>query len=89
MIIEVFGGIAPHSLAYVGHLAKRASGKGARDDTHYGSSRTSTNSFFVHHVQRMSRPRPSAGTRRPSSLDQIRIKKRQICSAGNTGGAAF
>ena len=22
-------------------------------------------------------------------LDQIRIKKRQICSAGNTGGAAF
>ena len=87
MIIEVFGGIAPHSLAYIGHLAKRASGKGARDDTHYGSSRTSTNSFFVHHVQRMS----TAAQRWDAAaiLDQIRIKKRQICSAGNNGGAAF
>ena len=52
-----------------------------------GSSRTSTNSFFVHHVQRMS----AAAQRWDAAaiLDQIRIKKRQICSAGNTGGAAF
>ena len=53
MIFETYGGIAPHSLAYVKHLAKRAKGKGARDSTRYGTSRTATRSFFVHHTQRM------------------------------------
>ena len=38
MIIEVFGGITPHALAHVSHLAKRARGKSARDSTRYGTS---------------------------------------------------
>ena len=54
MIIEVFGGITPHALAHVSHLAKRARGKSARDSTRYGTSRTSARTFFVHHTQRMS-----------------------------------
>ena len=53
MIIEVFGGITPHALAHIGHLSRRAKGKGARDSTKYGASRTSTKSFFVHHTQRI------------------------------------
>ena len=53
MIIEVFGGITPHALAHVSHLAKRARGKSARDSTRYGTSRTSAHSFCVHHTQRM------------------------------------
>ena len=54
MIIEVFGGITPHALAHVGYLARRAKGKGARDGTRYGSSRSSMKSYFVHHAQRLS-----------------------------------
>ena len=53
MIIETMGGIAPHSVAHIGHLARRAKGKGARDSTVYGKSRTSTRNFFVHHVERI------------------------------------
>ena len=32
----------------------RARGKGARDGTKYGRSRTSTRSFYVHHTQLLS-----------------------------------
>ena len=32
----------------------RARGKGARDSTRYGRSRTSARSYFVHHTQRLS-----------------------------------
>ena len=53
MIIEVFGGITPHALAHIGHLSRRTKGKGARDYTKYGASRTSTKYFFVHHTQRI------------------------------------
>ena len=53
VIIEVYGGITPHTLAHIGHLARRAKGKGARDSTKYGLSRTSTKSFFAHHTQRI------------------------------------
>ena len=54
MIIETTGGIAPHSRAVVARLARRARRKGGRDGTVYGASRTSTRSFYVHHVQQMS-----------------------------------
>ena len=54
MIIEVQGGITPHALATIGYLSRRTKGKGARDSTKYGKSRTSTKSFFVHHCQQMS-----------------------------------
>ena len=53
MIIEAQGGITPHTRAAIGHLSRRAKGKGARDSTKYGRSRTSTKSFFVHHSQRL------------------------------------
>ena len=54
MIVEVFGGITPSARAHIAHLARRARGKGARDSTKYGSSRTSTRNFYVHHTQRIS-----------------------------------
>ena len=53
MIIEAQGGITPHAIAHIGYLARRAKGRGARDSTNYGKSRTSTKSFFVHHCQRL------------------------------------
>ena len=53
MIIEAYGGIAPHSRAALRRLARRASAKGARDRTVYGTTRISTRSFYTHHAQRI------------------------------------
>ena len=55
LIVETTGGIAPHALAHIGHLARRAKGRAAsaRDGTKYGRSRTSTRSYYVHHTQRI------------------------------------
>ena len=39
-------------IAYIAKLAARA--KVGKDKTRYGVSRTSTTSFFIHHVQRIS-----------------------------------
>ena len=52
-IVEATGGITPHALAHVTYLARRARGKTARDSTRYGTSRTSTRNFYVHHTQRI------------------------------------
>ena len=52
-IVETLGGITPHALAHVSYLARRARGKSARDKTRYGTSRTSTRNFYVHHTQRI------------------------------------
>jgi hypothetical protein len=38
-IVETFGGITPHFLLYLGHLARRAKGRHGRDSTVYGRSR--------------------------------------------------
>ena len=46
--------IAPHSRAVIARLARRARRKGGRDGAVYGASRTSTRSFYVHHIQQMS-----------------------------------
>ena len=54
VIVETSGAISPRSLKAVGHLAKRARGKHARDGTVYGRSRTSARSFYTHHTQRLS-----------------------------------
>ena len=54
VIVETSGAISPRSLKAIGHLAKRARGKHARDGTKYGRSRTSARSFYVHHTQRLS-----------------------------------
>ena len=37
----------------VGQLDRRASGRGARDSTKYGKSRTSARTYFRHHIQRI------------------------------------
>jgi hypothetical protein len=52
-IVEVFGGISAHALKYVAQLAQRVTKGGGRDSTQYGRSRTSTRSFFSHHVQQL------------------------------------
>ena len=52
-IVETFGGVTPHALAHVAYLSRRARGKGARDGTKYGESRTSARGFFNHHVERV------------------------------------
>ena len=54
MLFEVSGGASPHTAAQIAYYSRRTAGKNARDSTKYGSSRTSTKSFFVHHLQRMS-----------------------------------
>ena len=54
VIVETSGAISPRSLKAIGHLAKRARGKHARDGTKYGRSRTSARSFYVHHTQWLS-----------------------------------
>ena len=54
VILENSGAISPRSLGYIASLARRARGKGARDGTKYGRSRTSTRSFYVHHTQLLS-----------------------------------
>jgi hypothetical protein len=53
-IVETLGGICPHALAYVGHMARRAKQRGMRDSTVYGTSRTASRSFFTHHIQQIS-----------------------------------
>ena len=90
MIFETYGGIAPHSLAYVKHLARRAKGKGARDSTKYGTSRTATRSFFVHHTQRMAMA---------AQIETLRAMRKRIngdkcdalhaCRARPADGAAY
>ena len=53
-IVEVFGGLTPALVAQLGHLARRSTGRNARDATKYGDSGTSPKSFFTHHAQRVS-----------------------------------
>ena len=56
MIVEAgYGGIAPHSFAVCVRLAQRAGGAHAVDRTKYGSTRISTKSYLVHHVQQISK----------------------------------
>ena len=52
-IVESYGGIAPHSLAALYKLARRAKTRGSRDRTIYGTTRISTRSYLTHHMQRI------------------------------------
>ena len=54
-IVEAYGGISPHALAYMRYLARRATGKNATDRTRYGATRASTKSFLQHHMQQVSK----------------------------------
>jgi hypothetical protein len=53
-VVETTGAITPRSLGVCLYMTRRSRGKHARDDTLYGSSRTSARSFFIHHTQRIS-----------------------------------
>ena len=52
-LVESLGGISPHTRAHYRRHARRASAKGARDKTKYGTTRVSTRSFYTHHTQRL------------------------------------
>jgi hypothetical protein len=54
LIVETLGGITPHALSYVRYLDRRTRGRGKRDSTAYGRSRTSARTFYTHHTQRIS-----------------------------------
>ena len=49
-IVETLGGISPHTRAIYRRHARRATAKGARDSTKYGTTRISTRSFYTHHT---------------------------------------
>ena len=85
-MVETTGGIAPHALAHVGHLAMRAKGKSARsrDGTKYGRSRTSTRSFFVHHTQRIATAAQMFDAR---GIRKALALRKQSLMKGSTGAA--
>ena len=85
MIIEAQGGITPHALAHIGYLARRAKGRGARDSTNYGRSRTSTKSFFVHHCQRLALAAQQFNAK--AILKSLSGYKHQLLSAARRRGA--
>ena len=69
------------------HSEERAKGKASKDGTRYGSSRTSTTSFFVHHTQRISVAVQQWDA--AAILRSVAAKKRkQIAAAIAVGGAA-
>jgi len=84
LIVETTGGIAPHALAHIGHLARRATGKAARsrDGTKYGRSRTSTRSFFVHHTQRIATAAQQFDAR---GIRKAIASRKQLLMKGHTG----
>ena len=84
MIIEVFGGIAPHTLAHVSYLARRAS-KGRRDATKYGATRDSARSFFVHHTQRLALAAILGDAK--AIRKEIRGHKQRLVAGRTAGGA--
>ena len=55
MLVEALGGIAPRGRAQLGALAQRTKGRGAVDRTKYGSTRASPKSYYVHHMQQISK----------------------------------
>ena len=52
-IVEAYGAVGRRGRAQAGLLAERAKGRGATDRTKYGSTRVSTRSFYVHHMQQI------------------------------------
>ena len=69
-------------------LARRASGAHAVDRTKYGSTRISTKSYLVHHVQQISKAEVIGDAR--AILKQVTHGKQRMCAltaqADVTGG---
>ena len=86
VIVETSGAISPRSLKAIGHLAKRARGKHARDGTKYGRSRTSARSFYVHHTQRLSMAAACGDVH--GIFDSLRGRKQRAVARGPNAEAA-
>jgi hypothetical protein len=80
LLVEATGGVAPGARAHIGKLAKRSSGKNASDRTTYGTTRISTKSFYVHHMQQM--------VRAAVMFDAMAIRKQITCLKQKVCGAA-
>ena len=89
-LVETTGGVCPHACAHGRRLAERARAKGGTDRTKYGSSRASTRSFYVHHMQQVSK----AAVMHDARATRVQIgclKQRALQRAGaapTRGGAA-
>ena len=54
-ITDPLGSVAAHGVRFLRTLSRLAQQTGHRDGTVYGTARTSTTSFFVHHLSALSR----------------------------------
>ena len=54
-ITDPLGSVATHGVRFLRALSRLAQQTGHRDGTVYGTARTSTTSFFVHHLSALSR----------------------------------
>ena len=77
---------SPQSRAYVRRLAARAKGARAHDRTSYGRSRTSTKSFYLHHVQQLAAAAQVGDAR--AIRRKISHMKMRLMKAAKAGGRA-
>ena len=84
--MEASGGITPHFAVHLGYLARRSKGKGSRDATKYGSSRTSPTNFYIHHVQRIS---VAAVSYDAKAIRKAVCGRKQQLLSGRTAGAGL
>ena len=78
-IVEATGGIARAGRAQVGLLARRATGKHARDRTQYGRARGSTRVFYLHHTRMITK----AAVVRDATMirEQVQSLRQRVCTA--------
>ena len=78
-IVEATGGIARAGRAQVGLLARRATGKHARDRTQYGRARGSTRNFYLHHTRMITK----AAVVRDATMirEQVQCLRQRVCTA--------
>ena len=79
IIVEATGGIARAGRAQVGLLARRATGKHARDRTQYGRARGSTRVFYLHHTRMITK----AAVVRDATMirEQVQSLRQRVCTA--------
>ena len=73
------GGHSRHTHAICRHLARRAAGTHAVDRTKYGSTRISTKSYLVHHMQQIAKAAVIGDAR--AMLKQLTHVKQRRCAA--------
>ena len=68
------------------HVRSKGKAKGAADRTHYGRTRISTKSFFVHHMQQMAKAAVMYDAR--AILKRVSVLKQQCLRTGTAAHAA-